>query len=353
MQELEGQIFGSWTVLYKDMENKTHDIKWICKCQCGTIKSVLGKYLLNGKSKSCGCVKKAKTTQRIDLVGRTINQLTILETLYGYNGFNHVTYKCKCSCGKIIYVKGSSIYKQKSCGCSRRCKDITGEQYGKLTVTKMIYDKYDETYCECVCECGRIIEVKRASLVSGNTKSCGCIHSPTMIGKRFDKLLVINEFYENKHKYCICQCDCGNITTILGHSLTNGNSTSCGCKRQEKVSIREKIIREYFEDHKIQYICDKTFPSLKGIGGKSLRFDFYLPTYNTLIEYDGEQHFVPKDFFGGEESFLVQKQNDEIKNRFCIEKNIPLTRIPYTLTENEIYDILNKIIISIPLTTTA
>ena len=43
---LIGKQFGLWTVLYKDEENhNTRDIRWICKCECGTVKSVLGKYL--------------------------------------------------------------------------------------------------------------------------------------------------------------------------------------------------------------------------------------------------------------------------------------------------------------------
>ena len=53
-----------------------------------------------------------------------------------------------------------------------------------------------------------------------------------------------------------------------------------------------------------------------------LRFDFYLPTYNLCIEYDGEQHFSPIDFANkGSEwansSFNQNQKRDEIKNQYC------------------------------------
>ena len=58
-----------------------------------------------------------------------------------------------------------------------------------------------------------------------------------------------------------------------------------------------------------------------------MRFDFYLPDYNTCIEFDGEQHFKPIKHFGGKERFKQQQKNDQIKNDYCVENNIALIRI--------------------------
>lgn len=44
-----------------------------------------------------------------------------------------------------------------------------------------------------------------------------------------------------------------------------------------------------------------------------------------LIEFDGEQHYRPIDFLGGEDKFKIQQTNDY----FCREHDIPLIRIPY------------------------
>ena len=76
-----------------------------------------------------------------------------------------------------------------------------------------------------------------------------------------------------------------------------------------------------------------------------------MPDYNTLIEYDGDQHFKPIKYFGGEEKYNILKNNDEIKNEYCKTHKINLIRIPYTFSENDVKDtILN--IIQNPVTTT-
>ena len=62
---------------------------------------------------------------------------------------------------------------------------------------------------------------------------------------------------------------------------------------------------------------------------KKLRFDFYLPDHNTCIEFDGIQHYIPIDYFGGSPTFEEQKKRDKIKDNFCLEQNINLVRIPY------------------------
>ena len=66
----------------------------------------------------------------------------------------------------------------------------------------------------------------------------------------------------------------------------------------------------------------------------SAPFDFALFDNNDkllgLLEFDGEQHFYSIDYFGGEESFNLQQERDERKNKWCKENNIRLVRIPYT-----------------------
>ena len=62
---------------------------------------------------------------------------------------------------------------------------------------------------------------------------------------------------------------------------------------------------------------------------------------NCLVEYDGEQHFQNREFFGGEEAFKKRQHNDQIKNQYCKDNNIKLIRIPYWDFDN-IEDILNE-----------
>lgn len=54
--------------------------------------------------------------------------------------------------------------------------DLTGERYGRLTVTKCIgKDKYGRLMWRCQCDCGKESVVQSGNLRSGHTKSCGCL----------------------------------------------------------------------------------------------------------------------------------------------------------------------------------
>ena len=60
----------------------------------------------------------------------------------------------------------------------KKLKDnLTGRTFGRLTVLAPIDVKlqYGRTLYECRCECGKTIITRRDSLLSGDTKSCGCL----------------------------------------------------------------------------------------------------------------------------------------------------------------------------------
>jgi len=67
---------------------------------------------------------------------------------------------------------------------------------------------------------------------------------------------------------------------------------------------------------------------------RKLSFDFYLSDYNMCIEFDGEQHFKPVAYFGGDKRHEIQMKRDKIKNEYCKNNNINLIRIPYTKIKN-------------------
>ena len=53
--DLTGKRFGRWIVLEKT-DNKSGKVAWLCKCDCGTKKKIIGNSLKRGDSKSCGCL---------------------------------------------------------------------------------------------------------------------------------------------------------------------------------------------------------------------------------------------------------------------------------------------------------
>jgi very-short-patch-repair endonuclease len=93
------------------------------------------------------------------------------------------------------------------------------------------------------------------------------------------------------------------------------------------------------------YKKEKTFDDLRSpITNHKLRFDFYIPDLNLIIEYDGKQHFR-KGTTGifTEERYKQIHLYDKVKNDYCESHNINLLRIPYTLdSKKKIYRKLNK-----------
>ena len=87
----------------------------------------------------------------------------------------------------------------------------------------------------------------------------------------------------------------------------------------------DKIIR-LLRAANIKFEREKTFSDLRG--GK-FRYDFYLPSYNILIEVDGEQHFKQVKVFQKTRSdSLKQQENDRRKNSYALANKIMLIRIP-------------------------
>lgn len=115
-------------------------------------------------------------------------------------------------------------------------------------------------------------------------------------------------------------------------------ATRCICKSCACIeSAAEERIRHFLESQDINFIPQYTFKDCRD--KNVLPFDFYLPDYNKIIEFDGEQHYRLAGFGG--KSYESTVKHDKIKNEYCEKNNIDLLRIPYW-NENDIEDILKK-----------
>ena len=106
-----------------------------------------------------------------------------------------------------------------------------------------------------------------------------------------------------------------------------------GCKHCN-YSHGEREVEVYLKSHNIDNVPQKTFDGLKGCGGGLLSYDFYVPICNTLIEFNGLQHYKPVDCFGGMEYFKIQKEHDKRKREFALKNNIELLEISYKDIDN-------------------
>ena len=100
------------------------------------------------------------------------------------------------------------------------------------------------------------------------------------------------------------------------------------CPHCNRIKGEDKIAR-YLLNNNIRFTQRKSYDDLRGVGGGKLSYDFYLPDFNLLIEYQGEQHEHPINIFGGDEQFQVQQEHDLRKMKYAEEHDIELLEIWY------------------------
>lgn len=122
------------------------------------------------------------------------------------------------------------------------------------------------------------------------------------------------EPYKGMHnKIKVKHLNCGFIWEITPNNLDLGK----GCpKCNRKISKGEQKIIKWLNDNNITYETQKKII----IDGHNLTIDFYLPKIDLYIEYNGEQHYKPVNFFGGEEKFKKQQFLDSLKVKELKEK---------------------------------
>ena len=257
--DLTGKRFGRLVVVREDSQRTNRgQVKWICQCDCGNIVSVRGGDLRNGHTQSCGCIYKGKERGKKDLVGQRFGRLTVIQEDSERDKYGRMKWICRCDCGNVVSVAGRSLQSgnTKSCGCLNRERmekmrkghkyDLTGQRFGRLTVIKRDpeKDKSGSIKWICQCDCGNVISVRWDSLMRGHTQSCGCIckekgrGKKDLLGQRFGRLTVIWEEPErnkNNEIRWLCRCDCGNVVSVSGVALRNGNTKSCGCLPKDLV----------------------------------------------------------------------------------------------------------------------
>ena len=75
LKDLTGKQFGRWTVICRDGKEYKNGSKWICRCSCGTVKSVFSQHLTRGVSQSCGCLAAEKNSETLKTHGMTNTRL--------------------------------------------------------------------------------------------------------------------------------------------------------------------------------------------------------------------------------------------------------------------------------------
>ena len=104
----------------------------------------------------------------------------------------------------------------------------------------------------------------------------------------------------------------------------------------------ESIIEGYLKLNNINYIYQYNIPINTDINSTGkCAIDFYLPDYDLYIEFNGMQHYMPIEHFGGELKFQWQQKRDNYVIEYCKDK---LLEIKFTESKNKIYNLINEFI---------
>lgn len=123
---------------------------------------------------------------------------------------------------------------------------------------------------------------------------------------------------------------CGSCGELFTSSLNNYQKSITGkCPSCNGNSIGEMVINEFLDEMGINHFWHHSFHDCRD--KNALPFDFYLPDYNCIIEFDGNHHFEP---VFGEDSFKSTQSHDTIKNEYCKKNGIQLIRIPFWEFDN-------------------
>mgnify|MGYP003369435591 FL=1 len=201
-----GMKFNHWEVIKFDHVNKHRILYYLCKCDvCGTIRPVRGSSLISGYSKACS--QKCSD----NLYGQKFGRWTVLKQ----DKSKKRNYICKCDCGTVRSIYGPSLKygNTLSCGCASRehtkkknrdsAESHIGEKYGWLTIEKCFL-KGNTYWYNCKCGCGNTVEVIGKNLFNGNTSSCGCMNSKAneLTAKILDKY---NICYKREYRFEDCK----------------------------------------------------------------------------------------------------------------------------------------------------
>lgn len=256
---------------------------------------------------------------------RTIN----LELVGEYKGFNDKM-SIKCMYGHTFDNSLKNIKKTPKCPiCEKNKRELEiKENIEKNGFTLIEYHtKGKHMVVKVKCKHGHINEMNYDNILKGN-KCKVCQH------RVLPSIDFIKDFIESKGYKLISENVKSATSKILikcplGHEYETCWNKFYGDRRCPYCanSKGEESISETLNKLNIKFYRQYKFEDCKNV--LPLPFDFYLPSCNTCIEYDGEQHFSPVDIFGGEEGFKSLKKRDGIKTKYCEDNNIKLIRISY------------------------
>ena len=230
-----------------------------------------------------------------------------------------------------------------------RAKEIHGDRYDYSLITKENFNGAS-SFVDIICPSHGVFRQKAINHLNGN----GCpqcaydlLHDSKAMPKE-EFLRRVNELYGDR--FDMSKADFVNVNTPITVICKEHGEFSVkpryflrgyGCPRCSISRGEEKVmlcLDKLGINYETQYKINNEFLFCEN---KRMYLDFFIPSMNVAIEYQGEQHYRPTGFVDNEERFAHQQEKDNAVRQYCKEHKIKLIEIPYTEYDN-IEEILTK-----------
>ena len=136
--------------------------------------------------------------------------------------------------------------------------DYSGQVFGQLTVVgRAATGNCGQARWVCSCNCGNEVVIRGAFLKKGQehcSRSCPILLGKVLddlTGRRFTRLIAVRLAARTKDHKAIWEfkCDCGATTEILSYNVVSGHTRSCGClERESRIRHGHSHTREYHRE---------------------------------------------------------------------------------------------------------
>lgn len=338
-------------------ERSNIKIKFKCKI-CGYIWEATPNHILRGTGcPMCSAIDRCTTNDEFVEKLHTVNPDIISLDEYKKN-YIKICFKCKI-CDHIWYAKPFNVLNGTGCPiCSEarrrknRCVDLDDVLHCIENKNIVMIGDYTGVSNKSLFRCNNcgyewstypFVLMRDVGCPKCAAKKNGDLYrkSQEQFIKEMESINpdveIVGEYY-NSHTKIECKCKiCNDIFSASPTNLLRGK----GCSHCNK-SKGEKKIKQYLESNFITFEQQKTYNDLIGVGGGLLSYDFYLPKYNLLIEYQGEYHDGTANN-QTVEMFERQQEHDKRKKEYDVEHNVNLLYIWYWNFER-IEDIISNAI---------
>lgn len=324
-------------------EYKTARVKVKVKCKNGHIFESYPSSIKRGYwCSQCPSIAQIRSAEKFEKMLKEKNGSC--KTKYA-KGTNRI--KVRCADGHEFSTTARKVIQGYWCPqCANNCKIRAKERMMEIIERKegTLLSKYKTsiTTVKIRCKEGHIFDITPHSMYSGHSwcrKCAGCCPEEAAISlekkvKEYGGTLLSE--YVSAFKKVRIRCKEGHIFECTPHTIKSNGQFCSKCSE----SKGERATRLSLESHGIKYKKEKTI--LKSNKRSRPRYDFFLTDKNTLIEFDGKQHFEEiKHFHRTPKSFETKKKADIDKTTEALRQGYKLIRIDYTCI-NDVDDHIKK-----------